>query len=184
MPLMGHVRQSHVPRPINLADFHSAACIPWRFRIGNRPQHRSQLLLLVDTRLSAVLGIVFRPENRIGAKFALGLFIAIAVLFLMVELVSLVAGIQLSRTITGAVHELYEGTQHVKEGDFSYRIPVKGNDQLAELTTFVQHHDRKPGPPDRGGQGKGAPGIGAGHRARSAGPALPEGRALHARRWS
>jgi len=24
-------------------------------------------------------------------------------------------------------------TQHVKEGDFSYRIPVKGNDQLAEL---------------------------------------------------
>ena len=31
------------------------------------------------------------------------------------------------------MHELYEGTQHVKEGDFSYRIPVKGNDQLAEL---------------------------------------------------
>ncbi len=51
------------------------------------------------------------------------------------ELVSLMAGVQLSRTITGAVHELYEGTQHVKEGDFSYRIPVKGDDQLADLTT-------------------------------------------------
>ena len=49
------------------------------------------------------------------------------------ELFSLVAGVKLSRTITGAVHELYEGTQHVKEGDFSHRIPVKGNDQLAEL---------------------------------------------------
>jgi sigma-B regulation protein RsbU (phosphoserine phosphatase) len=45
----------------------------------------------------------------------------------------LVAGVQLSRSMTGAVHELYEGTEHVKEGDFSYRIPVKGNDQLAEL---------------------------------------------------
>jgi sigma-B regulation protein RsbU (phosphoserine phosphatase) len=45
-----------------------------------------------------------------------------------------VAGIQLSRSMTGAVHELYEGTRHVKEGDFSYRIPVKGNDQLAELS--------------------------------------------------
>ena len=41
----------------------------------------------------------------------------------LVELASLVAGVQLSRSITGAVHELYEGTQHVKEGDFDYRVP-------------------------------------------------------------
>ena len=33
------------------------------------------------------------------------------------------------------MHELYEGTQHVKEGDFGYRVPVKGSDQLAELTS-------------------------------------------------
>src|SRR5262249_3184869 len=46
---------------------------------------------------------------------------------------SLWAGIKLTRTITGAVHELYEGTRHVREGDFSYRIPVTGEDQLAEL---------------------------------------------------
>jgi sigma-B regulation protein RsbU (phosphoserine phosphatase) len=30
---------------------------------------------------------------------------------------------------------MYEGTQHIKEGDFAYRVPVKGNDQLADLTT-------------------------------------------------
>ena len=59
----------------------------------------------------------------------------VTILFLLVELASLVAGISLSRSITGAVHELYVGTQHVKEGDFAYRIPVKGNDQLAELAT-------------------------------------------------
>jgi sigma-B regulation protein RsbU (phosphoserine phosphatase) len=52
-----------------------------------------------------------------------------------VELASLIAGVQLSRTITGAVHELYEGTQHVKGGNFSYRIPVQGHDQLADLST-------------------------------------------------
>jgi sigma-B regulation protein RsbU (phosphoserine phosphatase) len=51
----------------------------------------------------------------------------------MVEIVSLWAGIKLTRTITGAVHELYEGTRHVREGDFNYRIPVAGSDQLAEL---------------------------------------------------
>jgi len=44
-----------------------------------------------------------------------------------------VAGFRLSRSITGAVHELYQGTMHVQKADFSYRIPVNGNDQLAEL---------------------------------------------------
>ena len=53
--------------------------------------------------------------------------------FLIVEMVSLWAGVKLTRAITGAVHELYEGTRHVREGDFSYRIPVKGTDQIAEL---------------------------------------------------
>ena len=61
--------------------------------------------------------------------------IGFAVLFFIVELASLIAGVKLSRSITGAVHELYEGTQHVKEGDFGYRVPVKGSDQLAELTS-------------------------------------------------
>ena len=42
-------------------------------------------------------------------------------------------GISLTRTVTGAVHGLYEGTQRIAKGDFAWRIPVKGNDQLAEL---------------------------------------------------
>jgi sigma-B regulation protein RsbU (phosphoserine phosphatase) len=46
-----------------------------------------------------------------------------------------VGGVKLTRAITGAVHELYEGTQHVREGDFDYRIPVKGTDQIAELAS-------------------------------------------------
>jgi sigma-B regulation protein RsbU (phosphoserine phosphatase) len=40
----------------------------------------------------------------------------------------------MTRTITGAVHRLYEGTQKVIEGQFSHRIEVKGNDQLAHLS--------------------------------------------------
>jgi sigma-B regulation protein RsbU (phosphoserine phosphatase) len=41
----------------------------------------------------------------------------------------------LSRSITGAVHELYTGTRRIQQGDFGYRIPVTGKDQLAELAT-------------------------------------------------
>ena len=58
----------------------------------------------------------------------------ISVVFLIVELVSLVAGRAAHpQPLPARSTSLYEGTRHVKEGDFSYRIPVKGNDQLAEL---------------------------------------------------
>ena len=91
-----------------------------------------KLIFVVDTRYSAVLGIVF-GQKADWSELAMTFLLTLIVVFLLVEMVSLWAGVKLTRTITGAVHELYEGTQHVHEGDFSYRIPVKGNDQLAEL---------------------------------------------------
>jgi len=95
--------------------------------------------LLVRTRLSAVLGILYGNnlivrDVQYGAA-VLVFFLIIVILFLIVELVSLVIGLSITRTITSAVHELYVGTRRVKEGDFSHRIPVRGGDQLAELGT-------------------------------------------------
>ncbi|MGO9258622.1 MAG: PP2C family protein-serine/threonine phosphatase [Bryobacteraceae bacterium] len=145
MPLMGHVRQSHLPRPVNFADFPLSWVYPVDIPHWDSPQHHSQLLMVVNTRLSAVLGIVFGQKMDWG-EVALTIFLAVSVVFLIVELVSLVAGIQLSRSITGAVHQMYEGTLHVRDGDFSYRVPVKGSDQLAELTSsfnnMTQHLGR------------------------------------------
>jgi sigma-B regulation protein RsbU (phosphoserine phosphatase) len=87
--------------------------------------------------MSAVLGTVFANNISLGdmayGQVIWALFLVTVTLFLIVELVSLVIGVSLSRTITSAVHELYLGTRRIKEGDFSHRIPVRGNDQLAEL---------------------------------------------------
>jgi sigma-B regulation protein RsbU (phosphoserine phosphatase) len=44
-----------------------------------------------------------------------------------------VIGTTLTRSITGAVAQLYRATQHIDKGDFSHRIPVKSTDQLAQL---------------------------------------------------
>jgi sigma-B regulation protein RsbU (phosphoserine phosphatase) len=63
----------------------------------------------------------------------LAIFLLVAGLLLLVWLVSFIMGVSLTRTITSAVHNLYEGTERVKGGDFSHRISVEGNDQLAEL---------------------------------------------------
>ena len=88
--------------------------------------------LVVTTRPSAVLQTVF--SNGIDtAQIATVVFVVVLCLLLLGELVSLVIGISLTRTVTGAVHGLYEGTLRIAKGDFSWRIPVKGNDQLAEL---------------------------------------------------
>jgi phosphoserine phosphatase RsbU/P len=54
-------------------------------------------------------------------------------LFLVIQFVALVIGFVLARQITGAVHDLFTGTQHVRAGDFGHQIPVRARDQLGEL---------------------------------------------------
>jgi sigma-B regulation protein RsbU (phosphoserine phosphatase) len=131
--LTGPSKRSPVPAKANLFDVQIEGLYPvsvpdWDSTRGNR-----RLFLVVTTRLSAVLNTVF--QKAWWNEFVFFGLVIVSILLLLVELASLVAGVQLSRTITGAVHELYQGTRHVKEGDFSYRIPVKGHDQLADLTT-------------------------------------------------
>jgi phosphoserine phosphatase RsbU/P len=57
----------------------------------------------------------------------------IGVLFLTIQFVALVIGFALARQITGAVHDLFEGTEHLRNRDFTYHIPVRARDQLGEL---------------------------------------------------
>lgn len=100
--------------------------------VWEAPNKVESILLPIHTRPSAVLGAVFGPRVQF-TQGVLYLFLGVATAFLIVELVSLIFGISLSRTITRAVHSLYEGTQKVREGAFSHRIEVRGSDQLAEL---------------------------------------------------
>jgi sigma-B regulation protein RsbU (phosphoserine phosphatase) len=99
----------------------------------DRPGKERTQLLVVTTRPSALLAAIFGEQFEVG-QFSLYAFLIVAISFLIVELLSLVAGISLTRTITGAVHNLYQGTQMVTAGDFSHRIDVRGKDQLASLS--------------------------------------------------
>ena len=98
----------------------------------DHPEKATTRNFVVTTRPSAVLRTVF--SNGLGfAQIVTFVFVALLVALLLVQLISWVIGISLTQTVTGAVHGLYEGTQRIAKGDFAWRIPVKGNDQLAEL---------------------------------------------------
>ena len=129
-----------LPPPVNRFDrevfwFANVAAADW-----DTPGVFSNSLIAVRTRVSAVLNSVF---NNTGDQAQGALKVAIvlgAVIFVIVEIVCGVIGFSMTRTITSAVHRLYEGTQRVLEGDFSHRIEVPrtgrepGGDQLAELS--------------------------------------------------
>ncbi len=89
-----------------------------------------RVLLSVHSRLSAVLDILFNQKTESPMPYFLKFW---AVVFILVQAVSIVIGVSLTRTITGTVNEVYEGTRRVSQGDFSHRIRVEGSDQLAGL---------------------------------------------------
>lgn len=133
----GGLSAQTVPLPANRLDRRVLWATPVRVAIWDSPGVTQDYLLSVHTRISAILGIVFNRQGDQGDQGPQGLLLLLYVfitLFLVAELVSLLIGVSLTRTITSAIQALYEGTLRIKEGDLSHHIPVKGNDQLADLT--------------------------------------------------
>jgi len=59
--------------------------------------------------------------------------VLIGVMFLIIEAAALIMGLALARSITSSVHELFMGTERVRQGDFAHRINIESKDQLGEL---------------------------------------------------
>src|SRR6202167_3916760 len=131
-------RAGRIPPKHNFLDMQVTGGSPVPVMFWSSPDRKNgTVVLLVHTRISAVLSTLFGNSIILGdmayGQVIWGAFLVTVSLFLIVELVSLVIGVSICATITTAVHELYVGTRRIKEGDFSHRIPVRGNDQLAEL---------------------------------------------------
>ncbi|MBX9600758.1 MAG: SpoIIE family protein phosphatase [Bryobacteraceae bacterium] len=128
-------RKDRLPAAANLLDID----LPW---VANIPvarweapsEEKGAFFLVVRTRPSAVLNSLFSGQVDWTQGVLPVILLAVAVVFMIVEIISFVIGVSMTRTITGAVHHLYDGTQKVMEGNFAHRIEVKGNDQLAELS--------------------------------------------------
>jgi phosphoserine phosphatase RsbU/P len=94
--------------------------------------------LTVSTALSVtdLYDRISGAEGRVGRTFRQELLIVlfiIAALFLIIQFIALVAGLALAKSITGSVHQLFAGTERVRQGDFTHKIAVNSDDQLGEL---------------------------------------------------
>jgi len=104
-------------------------------------------ILFVELSATRMLQNAFHAGNSETnvSRTILGALELVVAFFLAVELLSLIAGILLSKSITNAVHNLDRGTEFIRRGDFSHRIVVKSDDQLGalaesfnQMTEYVQ----------------------------------------------
>lgn len=104
-----------------------------------------------ETGASCKLGLQIQPNlvhlySRITEAQAIGggmsfgqvlliMLLIIGGLFLVIQTVAFVMGVSLARSITGSIHELFEGTRRVQAEDLSHRIRVRTRDQFGALAS-------------------------------------------------
>src|SRR6202021_2890447 len=93
---------------------------------------RAGALVRVRTRPSALYGHLFAALGEFAQGVAY-ILVGVGIFFAVIELIALIIGTRMTRTVTAAVAQLHAATRHVDRGDFSHRIPVKSSDQLADL---------------------------------------------------
>src|SRR5215469_8694465 len=95
----------------------------------------SDARISVQTRYSKLYDYLF-PVALGGLASAIALLLVLLGLVLAAfELAALFVGERLMRSVSDAVGQIYLATTHVNRGDFSHRIPITSNDQLAALAT-------------------------------------------------
>ncbi len=128
----GKQHTSRIPPPVSRLDVPVFIAATQQHYHLDAPGKTFSGVLWVHSRPSAVLRGFF-SDSDLFRDFLTDALIGIAVLFFLVELVAVWIGARLSRQITAAVNQLYEGTRRVIHGDFRHRIPVRAPDQLGEL---------------------------------------------------
>jgi len=90
------------------------------------------VLVTFNARPSRLNARIFASLGELSGSFSI-LFVAISVVFLLIEIAALITGVVMTRRITKAVSDLYQATQYVKAGDWTHRVRIERRDQLGVL---------------------------------------------------
>jgi sigma-B regulation protein RsbU (phosphoserine phosphatase) len=145
VPTSAPMAQAQSTAPASSGAPAAAADRPWQFQWVTLLDHvdwstgkTEPLTMNIGLSVPAIYKRLSASQGSLGGTSSFGDLLLLGVLFvsglfLIIQVVALVMGLALARSITGAVHELFAGTERVRQGDFGHRIPVLANDQLGEL---------------------------------------------------
>ncbi|HEV2494389.1 MAG TPA: SpoIIE family protein phosphatase [Terriglobia bacterium] len=124
-----------LPAPANMLDwrvFGAAVLDPVVWNSPTRTRMPVPTLLYASSRILTLNRQLLASLGDLSRIYVVG-FEILSVLFLVVELIAIVIGYGLTRSMTTTVDRLYKATERVKVGDLSYRIGLPARDQLSAL---------------------------------------------------
>ncbi|HCQ98481.1 MAG TPA: hypothetical protein DIU48_03595 [Acidobacteria bacterium] len=89
--------------------------------------------LTFQVRPAGFYALIVQGVDLNFARALLFVLFLVGAMFLAIEAAALTMGFTLAKSITGAVHELFAGTERIRRGDLAHRIRVETGDQLGEL---------------------------------------------------
>jgi phosphoserine phosphatase RsbU/P len=105
---------------------------PVEWRATRFQTRETPAVVMVSSRILTLNGQLLSTLGQLSS-LPVAFFIAISVVFLVIELVALVIGVTLTRTITSTVNRLQTATERVRQGDLSHRIGLPPREQLSAL---------------------------------------------------
>ncbi len=124
-----------LPPPANFLDadvYGTSTLNPIEWGGTSEERVSGPVFVYVTSRLFTLTGRLLATLGQYS-RIYVTLFLAVAAIFLAIELTSLLVGIQLTRTVTATVDKLYAATERIKAGDLSHRINMPAHDQLSSL---------------------------------------------------
>jgi sigma-B regulation protein RsbU (phosphoserine phosphatase) len=128
-------RKIRLPEPANRFDFTvlgASSLDPVSWQGETQQKLAAPAFVYVSSRVAALNRRLLETLGEYSQVYVI-LFKVVAVIFLIIEGIALLIGARLTRSITYTVDKLYDATERVKKGDFSYRIRVPSNDQISAL---------------------------------------------------
>jgi phosphoserine phosphatase RsbU/P len=134
--------RSVAPEPSSGAEVSRKRRIPWVVFLEHTdwPTGTTETATMsIELNIADIYDRLSAGQARLGGgglnfgSLVLLVLLLLAVLFLIIEAAALVMGLVLAKSITGSVHQLFTGTERVRQGDLGHRIEIKSRDQLGEL---------------------------------------------------
>ena len=131
------IRSKSVEVPVPISRFDSTVfgastldLVVWG---GETKQYLTEsVFVFVTSRMGTLATQLLETLGRFSRIYVTAFFV-VAIVFLVIEIFSLVISVQLTRSMTTTVDRLYAATERVKTGDLTYRINLPARDQLSAL---------------------------------------------------